>query len=159
MGRVSVATVLLALLLAVRPASACQCGEKPPVAQAFAGADVVVLVRVSRVVDRWTFWRRVKDWFRPSSSNEIEHWYRDSGFTITAQVQQQWKGPRTDSLVVVTGRGDGDCGYRFLVGQTYLVYAGKARDGLLIVSICGRTMSAQDAGPDVLALDALLQHP
>ena len=153
MNRALAVVPVLALLLVARPAPACSCGGKPTVDEAYRRSSVVALVRVSRVVDQWTLWRRIKDRFRATSELGFENYYRDYGFRITVQVLQQWKGAPSRSLEIVTGRGGGDCGYLFQVGQTYLVYSGL---GLLGVTICGRTMSGQDAGPDAQVLDRLV---
>lgn len=43
--------------------------------------------------------------------------------TVYFTVQKTWKGKARKTLLLKTGRGGGDCGYRFEVGKTYLVYA------------------------------------
>ena len=159
MNRTLAVIPVLALLLVARPAQACSCGEKPPVEEAYRQSSVIALVRVSRVADQWTLWRRIKDRFRDTSAPGLEAYYRDYGFRITAQVLHQWKGAPSRSLEIVTGRGGGDCGYRFQVGQTYLVYSGLGANGLLGVIICSRTMPGQDAGPDAQVLNRLAHLP
>jgi hypothetical protein len=47
--------------------------------------------------------------------------------------------------VVFTGAGGGDCGYPFVVGQSYLVYAG-SNHGQLATGICSPTRPAVMAG-------------
>jgi hypothetical protein len=41
--------------------------------------------------------------------------------------------------IVYTGSGGGDCGYPFVVGTSYLVYAGVGSDGRLSTGICSGT--------------------
>src|SRR6266852_748249 len=41
--------------------------------------------------------------------------------------------------VVYTGSGNGDCGYPFVVGTSYLVYAGAGPDGRLSTGTCSGT--------------------
>ena len=58
---------------------------------------------------------------------------------VTFKVENSWKGTLPTEVILFTGRGGGDCGYRFLVGQDYLVYAyGKDLDHLS-TNICQRT--------------------
>lgn len=55
------------------------------------------------------------------------------------EVRKVWKGPREHSLVIETGIGGGDCGYDFVAGNFYVVYATTASDGTLHASLCSRT--------------------
>ena len=54
---------------------------------------------------------------------------QDSGGSIWAsrkvvvRVDSLWKGAATDSLVIWTGFGGGDCGFPFQVGRSYLIFA------------------------------------
>jgi len=49
-------------------------------------------------------------------------------------------------IVVFTGGGGGDCGYPFVAGTSYLVYAFRASDGRLHASICSETRLAVMVG-------------
>jgi len=49
------------------------------------------------------------------------------------EVSQTFKGSKVDSTTLKTGFGGGDCGMKFVVGKTYLVYS---REGH--TSICRR---------------------
>lgn len=53
------------------------------------------------------------------------------------------------TLEVGTGAGGGDCGYRFTVGQRYLVYAWKSDSGALTTGICSRTALFEKAREDI----------
>lgn len=58
--------------------------------------------------------------------------------SVKFKVNKSWKGIKTKEIVLTTGRGGGDCGYRFEVGKKYLVYAyGKTNE--LGTGICSRT--------------------
>ena len=68
-------------------------------------------------------------------------------FTLT--VDKALKGISTTVVQVRTGKGGGDCGFDFHIGQTYLVYAVHGRPGTeiagqLFTSICSRTVHARD---------------
>lgn len=58
---------------------------------------------------------------------------------VTMEIQSAWKGTHTYKLIILTGRGGGDCGYRFEVGETYLVYAYQYNKSYLGTNICQRT--------------------
>jgi hypothetical protein len=59
-------------------------------------------------------------------------------FHITATEYFQGMGHLNQEVVVSTGLGNGDCGYPFQVGTTYLVYASND-SGKLSTSICSGT--------------------
>src|SRR5216117_3188514 len=46
----------------------------------------------------------------------------DSGKTLTIDVDRAWKGISNNSVTVVTGLGDADCGFPFQEGKDYLVF-------------------------------------
>jgi hypothetical protein len=54
-------------------------------------------------------------------------------------------------VIVVTGRGGGDCGYRFEVGARYLVFA-YGDDAKLETNICQRTKELAQAAEDLKLL-------
>jgi hypothetical protein len=59
------------------------------------------------------------------------------GVSMKFRVENVWKGRLSQEVTIFTGQGDGDCGYRFEVGESYLVYAsGHER---LSTNICQRT--------------------
>lgn len=71
---------------------------------------------------------------------------------VRFKVQRSWKQISTDEVRVFTGRGSGDCGYRFEVGESYLVYAYKYNESELGTNICQRTMRLTDAAEDLKVL-------
>jgi hypothetical protein len=73
---------------------------------------------------------------------------------VTFRLHAAWKGIDSGdgTVSVTTGHGDGDCGFGFAVGTTYLVYAQSAESGGLSTSICSRTAAAADARSDFDAL-------
>ena len=63
------------------------------------------------------------------------------GYAVHFSVDESFYGvsdPGAEA-VVYTGSGGGDCGYPFVVGTSYLVYAGVGSDGRLSTGICGGT--------------------
>ncbi len=77
---------------------------------------------------------------------------------VTFRLHAAWKGVGSADRTarIVTGHGDGDCGFSFRVGTAYLVYAQRGEDGGFSTSICSRTAAASAARPD---FDALGQPP
>lgn len=112
-------------LLAPSRASACSCFQAdnpPPLDAVIDDADAVFLGRVI-------------------GQREIE-----SGRAFLFEAQSSWKGVDQTEVTIYTGTGGGDCGYDFVEGERYLVYAGKAPNGYG-TSICTRT--ARVVGDDV----------
>ncbi len=78
---------------------------------------------------------------------------RQTYTAVTFRVRSGWKGVRTRKLTVLTGLHT--CGYTFLRGEAYLVYAHRAPGGgnrPLLTSICTRTAAERDAAADIRAL-------
>ena len=71
---------------------------------------------------------------------------------VRFKVENSWKQVRTEELTIHTGRGGGDCGYNFEVGQSYLVYAYGSDETRLETNICQRTRKLADAEEDLRLL-------
>ena len=70
---------------------------------------------------------------------------------VKLRVERIWKGILSNEVIVVTGRGGGDCGYPFEVGARYLVFA-YGDDTKLETNICQRTKGLADAAEDLKLL-------
>ena len=75
---------------------------------------------------------------------------RDSGRVATFRVRRAWKGLEAHRIQVATGGGDGDCGYHFIAGVEYLVFAHRDASDTLRTSICTRTKQASGEAVDDL---------
>lgn len=71
---------------------------------------------------------------------------------VKLRVEKTWKGALTEEVSIVTGRGGGDCGFRFTVGEIYLVYAYGSDKSQLATNICQRTATIKEAAEDVKIL-------
>jgi hypothetical protein len=60
------------------------------------------------------------------------------GVSVKFRVGNVWKGKLSKEVTIFTGLGGGDCGYRFEVGESYLVYASGSNEHLS-TNICQRT--------------------
>ncbi|MEJ8545914.1 hypothetical protein [Brevibacillus borstelensis] len=78
------------------------------------------------------------------------------GTDVQFQVGNTWKGVNKSEVLVVTGRGDADCGFVFQTGSEYLVYAHPdtyySESGGLATNICTRTALLSDATDDLHAI-------
>lgn len=134
----------IGMLAAADPCAAessmCTCVPPGPPRQAFEQADAVfrgvvldVSTRRNRSGPRWLLPTRVR-----------------------VRVTERWKGVGADRVVVVrTGTGGGDCGYRFVPGGEYVIYAWANEDSGLMTGICTRTSQVEHAGEDLRELRAL----
>lgn len=68
-----------------------------------------------------------------------DHTYRRVSF----HVMETFKGGHVSSLQLATGLGGGDCGYFFVTGESYVVYA-RGDDDALSTGICSLTGPASD---------------
>jgi hypothetical protein len=72
-----------------------------------------------------------------------------SDVVVRFRVEKSWKGNLPREVIVVTGQGGGDCGYRFEVGGKYLVYAYGPNETSLGTNICQRTAALSEARADI----------
>lgn len=69
------------------------------------------------------------------------------GVAITLQVKKVWKGDIGERVEVRTAGSSAACGFNFVMGETYVVYADRDEADPMRVSLCSRTAlvaSAQD---------------
>jgi hypothetical protein len=157
--RLVVAACATVALAAGRGAAACECGAPSDVGPALATSDAVFRATVEAVTDRFGARRRawywIKGWFSDDTPPADSAAYvRCCGLDATLLVTASWKGVRPSERVhVLTGRGQGDCGFDFRVGVEYLVYARRLPSGEFLTDICTRTKPAVDAKEDLATLD------
>lgn len=77
---------------------------------------------------------------------------RFGGLEITLRVKQVWKGELDEQIKVHTAGSSAACGYGFVKGSTYLVYAVRDDADPLRVSLCSRTAPIEDAKEDLVFL-------
>lgn len=100
---------------------ACSCAPQGPPEEALQAADVVF--RGTAV--------NVDDVTRGGG-------YPPSGRRVAFRTKTVWKGPHEKAFVIQTGYDGGACGFGFVVGAEYLVYAAKTPGGYY-TSLCTRT--------------------
>ncbi|HEU4453270.1 MAG TPA: hypothetical protein VFR81_09425 [Longimicrobium sp.] len=135
-----IAILLAAALLGAGPAAPCSsasamcsCVPPPSVPRALGEADAVFQGRVIDV-------RTGREDLR-----------------VRIRVARRWKGAGGDTVTVRTARGSPSCGFDFVAGTEYLVYARRARapETALAVSLCSRTKRAEDARREIRTLHRL----
>jgi hypothetical protein len=122
---------LLMLFVCAETARACQCAEAGPPCQEFWKADAVF---VATVVSKSAV---------TTADREVVAVHLTSD-----QVFRGDLGGR--EIDVMTGFGQGDCGYPFEVGKKYLVYASRwEKDQRLYSGLCSRTRLLTEAEEDL----------
>ena len=70
--------------------------------------------------------------------------------TVKFDVERTWKGVSEKQVTVITGSDDGNCGYPFMMNETYLVYS--YGEDSLYTSSCGRNTLFENAYDDLRTL-------
>ena len=74
---------------------------------------------------------------------------RFRGLEVTLRVKKVWKGAPAEEVKVHTAGSSAACGFPFVQGKTYLVYAVHDEADPMRVSLCSRTALLEDAGEDI----------
>ncbi|MFQ5639821.1 MAG: hypothetical protein ACE5IR_17720, partial [bacterium] len=108
------------------------CIPPPPPSEAFENADAVLMGRVTS-------------------------FQREGKFSRVAKLTllKLWKGERAIADEIFTGLNSASCGFDFVVGKTYVIYASKDEEGKLHTNICTRTRHIDQAGEDLNFLDQI----
>lgn len=139
---------LCLLLLAPSVAAACSCGD--PSVRPCAGywkARVVFTGVVAGVADSGV---------RRGGGESVRPFYYK---LVRFRVQDWFRGPRGRAAQVLTAPRESDCGYRFVPGRSYLVYAEEGADGRLYTSVCNATKPLAEAGADLSFIRGLPASP
>jgi hypothetical protein len=128
------------LLLGYDVAEACSCKPPPPPAEALKEARAVFAGEVTRV-------RGPRSIPVRNGRGKVVAYRVTFGAEVRFKVINTWKGVTADVVTVVTVPG---CGYGFVEGGRYLVYAYGDGPGL-VTGMCSRT-KALDAAPEDLSV-------
>ena len=140
---VLVVASLFVLLIFSEQALACSCMGPGQPCQAFGGASAVFVGTTMGMTTKQT-----------KSKNRDEFEWTPNVFKFT--VVQSFLGVEGTEVEVSTGRGGGDCGYNFVRGETYVVYAYGGGEGKpLTTGICTRTRPHAAAAEDLEYLRGL----
>ena len=170
--------IISAFLLNVASASACSCGARPTVLEAFDGSDVVIIARVVSVEKV-----RLSPKVEPAASDREEdsedvqapeQHYVDGVRSATMVVEKVFKGNLKVNEEIVFGQGGGaDCIWTFneeSVGTQLLLYLAtpdklsefpyrpSKEAGLWFAFGCGRSAGVAGATDDLLYLENMSKH-
>ncbi|MCM3873646.1 MAG: carboxypeptidase regulatory-like domain-containing protein [Pyrinomonadaceae bacterium] len=141
---------LLFAMLCTERAAACSCGSGgPEPCEAYGRASAVFVGTVVSIKQR------------KFDSVEVERKRADAGerlspLVYTFAVQNSFSGMFGGEVEVGSGRGGGDCGYEFIQGMQYVVYAyGDLPNNRLWTSTCTRTRPVAEADEDLAFLRSL----
>jgi hypothetical protein len=121
--------------LAPRGASACSCERSKPGPGIATAADVVFEGTVRR---RW-----LDPYDRPAGG--FDGSFSDGERNVVFAVRRVWRGELGPRVTIKTPRRISECGARFVVGASYVVFADRERDGALWAISCGHTARVRDA--------------
>jgi hypothetical protein len=140
----AIAVVILATAaigLSASPASACSCMPSGPPCQAYFHTDAVFVGTVRSITVRKV----------PLESIDMLVARR----VVHLTIERVARGVMGTDVDVTTGSGGGDCGYDFKVGERYVVYAHRNKEGSLGTGICSRTRPIAEADEDLAYFSAL----
>jgi hypothetical protein len=134
------ATAFALVLFAPLAAFACTCAGQQPTCEAFGSSRAVFVGKVIGAKQQ----REQKNEDGTTTTFQIGEIY--------FSVEQSFLGVKSSRVVIHSGTGGGDCGFWFIKGQRYLVYAyGESMD-TLSTNICTRTRGLDDADEDLTFL-------
>jgi hypothetical protein len=121
----------LVVLLACRSTFACDVFILTA-QQAMDAADVVFVGQVESVAMFPTVTPGPFGWWRLP-------WPPHEGNRVSLRVSNVLKGRADERMAVWAGTGNNDCAFRFVTGQTYIVYARRDASGQLVTGIYSGT--------------------
>lgn len=74
---------------------------------------------------------------------------------VTFEVDSSWKGVKGDKVTLSTALSSASCGFEFVKGESYIVYAyanGEGETDKLVASLCSRTKLLASASEDLKKL-------
>ena len=143
--------IAIVFALASREAMACSCMDPGTPCESYGKAAAVFVGTVTGVQENDPLKGKDLAERRKLSDSGASDW------TLMAykfSVEQAYLGVTDSEIEIFTGRGAGDCGFRFETGQRYIVYAYRYKDKLS-TSICTRTQLFSRATEDIAFLGTL----
>ena len=138
---------LLIVLFASGRVLACGCNKPGPPCKAYGEASVVFSGTVKGITEGAR---------KRKPNGEVNFDPRLFKFS----VEEMFSGGPTKELEIATGLNADDCGYPFVKGTSYLVYAYRdEKDGRLYTSACTRTKRVTSASEDLQYLRSLAATP
>lgn len=138
-----------------KSAWACSCVMPPTPPDALSQWEAVFQGTAVALTDArpLSFVEQIRNWLG------LPYVYDYGSRIFSFEVARSWKGVTTTRADVRTGYGGGDCGYEFVLGVTYVVYAGQTSQGDWGTGICTRTNPVTAAVDDLSYLGPLSTLP
>ncbi|WP_157760868.1 hypothetical protein [Chitinophaga caeni] len=106
------------LLFAHSSTWACSCVGEMSVKKALKKNDIVFIGKVISM-EKITITQNLS-----GTETNINHYF----YRFTFTIEKRYKGKvKTSAIEITTGVGSGDCGYKFEIGKSYVVYANKRK--------------------------------
>src|SRR5687768_16598027 len=140
---------LLMVMAFDRPADACSCAGPRAACQATWDAAAVFVGQVVEVGQNIEAHRA-----QTTAAPELFFYKR----RVRLEVIELFRGPAASTVDVYTGLGGGDCGYDFVAGGTYLIYASES-SGRYQTHSCMRTRPLEQATEDLAYLRGFARTP
>jgi hypothetical protein len=135
---------LLFVVLSATFARACKCAPPSPQISSYRAIAEWQVNQTSVIFEGKVESIKVSDWpIKPVAGATISLVPR---LTATFNAVHLYRGEITGDAIIETGLGAGDCGYDFVTGESYLVFAWKEESGKLSTSICSGTKLLEDSG-------------
>lgn len=131
------------LLSAAKSVAACSCAGEGLPCQSFGAARAVFVGKVTGAKEQ-----------RESRMEDGTKITYDVG-EIHFKVEESFLGVKGQTATIFSGTGGGDCGYWFVRGERYLIYAYGDSVDKLYTNICTRTRPLADAEEDLAFLRSL----
>ena len=143
-------TILLFALLSIYDLKACTCNRIIPMSEAISKSNIII---VGKILEKEIVQ------FQNGKAGRIipEDSLLDFDGIIKAiykvQIVEKYKGKLKQNIItLITGLGNGDCGYSFSIGNEYVIYASKQTNKVLPIginifstNICTRTIPKNEA--------------
>jgi hypothetical protein len=111
-------------------AIACSCGEPPPLKEEFNSSSAVFIGKIIK-----------------GETIKINGNYSSRKYTV--EVSKVIKGDIKDTVEIYTGIDGADCGYDFILGRIYIIYAlNNGDENKLSVHLCSRTKEQGEIEPE-----------
>ncbi len=125
-------TLLILTLLFSIGSYACDCDGVLTVENAYEQYETVITGKIISV-------KPYDSKIYPNGDETVEEY---SNVIVKIEIINSFKGQSKNTIEIITGIGGGDCGYQFIVGEEYLIFAydngfyTEKDDGILETTIC-----------------------
>ena len=114
--------LLIFFTSSIEAKASCACEEKPDVKSALSEAVATLKGKVEEVI-----------------------WINPFDYLVKIYVQKSWKSIKSEYVWLASTNSEKECGFHFITGHEYLIYAYENTNNLLSATKCGRTIPWSEA--------------